>query len=116
VPARVTLLTGIISAIIGGIMPLSEIAALANAGTLAAFIATIAAVLVLRRTSPAVERTFSTPWVWVIGPAGIAGCLYLFSSLAAQTIIFFMVWNVIGVAVYLLYGGPEAGWPKARPG
>lgn len=104
VPARVTLLTGVISAVIGGIMPLSEIASLANAGTLAAFIATIAAVLVLRRASPMMERTFKTPWVWVVGPAGIAGCLYLFSSLAAQTIIFFMIWNVIGVAVYLLYG------------
>ena len=85
-------------------MPLSEIAALANAGTLAAFIATIAAVLVLRRSSPAVERTFSTPWVWLVGPAGIAGCLYLFSSLAAKTMEFFLIWNLFGVVVYLIYG------------
>ena len=89
---------------IAGVMPLSEIASLANAGTLAAFIATIAAVMVLRRQAPQLERTFTTPLVWVIGPAGIAGCIYLFTSLAAKTIVFFFAWNLIGVLVYLAYG------------
>ena len=104
VPVAVTVLTGLISAVIAGVMPLSEIASLANAGTLAAFIATIAAVMVLRRQAPQLERTFTTPLVWVIGPAGIAGCIYLFTSLAAKTIVFFFAWNLIGVLVYLAYG------------
>ena len=104
VPSRVTILTGLIAAVIAGVMPLSEIASLANAGTLAAFIATTIAVLALRRSEPALARTFRTPLVWVIGPAGVLGCLYLFTSLSAKTMIFFAVWNVIGVAVYLAYG------------
>ena len=103
VPSAVTILTGLIAAVIAGVMPLSEIASLANAGTLAAFIATILAVLVLRRTAPNLPRTFTTPLVWVIGPAGVLGCLYLFSSLAAKTMIFFACWNLVGVLVYLLY-------------
>ncbi len=103
VPAAVTILTGVISAVIAGVMPLSEIAALANAGTLAAFIATAFAVMVLRRRAPELERTFKTPLVWLIGPGAVLGCLYLFSSLSAKTMIFFFVWNVIGVAVYMLY-------------
>ena len=68
------------------------------------FIATIIAVLVLRRSAPALARTFRTPLVWLIGPAGVLGCVYLFTSLSAKTMVFFAVWNVIGVLVYLLYG------------
>ena len=104
VPSRVTILTGVMAAVIAGVMPLSEIALLANAGTLAAFIATIIAVLALRRSAPALARTFRTPLVWVIGPAGVLGCVYLSTSLSAKTMIFFTVWNVIGVAVYQAYG------------
>ena len=46
--------------------------------------------------------------VWVVGPAGILGCLYLFTSLSAKTIIFFFIWNAIGVVAYLLYGREQS--------
>lgn len=113
VPRTVTILTGIIAAIVAGAMPLSEIASLANAGTLAAFIATTAAVMVLRRVSPSLPRPFRTPLIWIVGPAGIAGCLYLFTSLSAKTMIFFAVWNTIGVVVYLLYGRTKSALAAA---
>jgi len=104
VPAAVTILTGLIAAVIAGLVPLDEIASLANAGTLAAFIATAFAVMVLRRRSPDLERPFVTPLVWVVAPFAVAGCLYLFTSLQTKTILFFFGWNLIGVLVYLLYG------------
>jgi APA family basic amino acid/polyamine antiporter len=104
VPTAVTALTGVIAAIIGGFLPLSEIASLANAGTLAAFIATAFAVMVLRRRAPELARPFKTPLVWLIGPAAVAGCLYLFTSLSAKTITFFFIWNAVGVVAYLAYG------------
>jgi APA family basic amino acid/polyamine antiporter len=104
VPRAVTILTGVIAAVIAGAIPLSEIASLANAGTLAAFIATGLAVMALRHAAPDLPRPFRTPLVWVVGPAGIAGCLYLFTSLSAKTIEFFLIWNAIGVVVYLVYG------------
>jgi len=104
VPATVTIITGVIAAIFAGLVPLDEIASLANAGTLAAFIAVALAVMVLRRRSPELPRPFVTPLVWVIAPLTIAGCLYLFSSLQTQTMIFFFAANAIGVVCYLLYG------------
>jgi APA family basic amino acid/polyamine antiporter len=104
VPAAVTILTGLVAAVVAGVMPLDEIASLANAGTLAAFMATAVAVLVLRRRLPALERPFVTPLAWVIAPATVAGCLWLFSSLQVKTIAFFFAWNAIGVVAYLLYG------------
>jgi APA family basic amino acid/polyamine antiporter len=104
VPSTVTMMTGLIAAAVAGFMPLSEIASLANAGTLAAFIATAMAVMVLRRRAPQLVRPFATPAVWLIGPAAVLGCLYLFTSLSAKTITFFFVWNAIGVVAYLAYG------------
>lgn len=113
VPSAVTILTGVIAAGIAGFLPLSEIASLANAGTLAAFIATITAVMVLRRRAPNLERVFKAPLVWIIGPLGLVGCAYLFTSLTAKTIIFFFVWNAIGVLVYLAYGRTKSRLAQA---
>ena len=107
-PVRITLFTALVVAVIAGIFPLDEIAALANAGTLAAFIAVCAAMLVMRRREPNRERRFRTPLPWLIGPVGIAGCLYLFWSLPAKTQWYFLVWNVLGLAVYLLYAQRQA--------
>ena len=103
VPVAVTLLTGVIAAVIAGALPLSDIASLANAGTLAAFIATACAVMVLRRRAPGLERPFTTPLVWLIGPLAVLGCAYLFTSLQARTIVFFFAWNAVGLVVYLVY-------------
>jgi APA family basic amino acid/polyamine antiporter len=46
---------------------------------------------------------FRAPLCWVIGPAGVAGCLYLFINLPGATITRFFVWNAFGLVVYLLF-------------
>jgi APA family basic amino acid/polyamine antiporter len=107
-PVRITLVTATIVAIIAGILPLKEIAALANAGTLAAFIAVCVCMLVLRRRAPDAPRTFRTPLPWLVGPVGIAGCCYLLFSLPAGTQIWFACWNLAGLAVYFLYARSRA--------
>jgi APA family basic amino acid/polyamine antiporter len=102
-PIRITLLTAVVVSILAGLVPLDEIAALANAGTLVAFIAVSLCMLVMRR-QPEMEkrRVFRTPLAWIVGPAAIIGCLYLFWSLPAKTHHFFMIWNVIGITLYLV--------------
>jgi APA family basic amino acid/polyamine antiporter len=104
VPAPVIILTGVVAATIAGLLPLDEIAALANAGTLLAFIATAVAMMVLRKRAPDLPRPFRTPVWWLVGPAAVLGCLYLFSTLPVSTLINFLIWNTGGVVVYLLYG------------
>jgi APA family basic amino acid/polyamine antiporter len=93
--------TAILVGVLAGLVPLEQIAALANAGTLAAFVAVSLCMLVLRRRSPDAARVYRTPLAWVIGPAAIAGCGYLFWSLPERTRIFFVIWNVIGLAWYV---------------
>lgn len=107
-PVRITLVTAVIVAIIAGLLPLAEIAALANAGTLAAFVAVCICLIVLRRRAPDAPRPFRAPFGVAVGVAGSLGCLYLFISLPTQTQLYFFVWNAIGLAVYLLWARKHA--------
>ncbi|MBA3896997.1 MAG: amino acid permease [Sphingomonadaceae bacterium] len=102
-PARITLLTAVFVAAIAGVSPLALIASLANAGTLCAFTAVAACVLVLRRREPGRRRSFRTPAAILVCPAAILGCLYLFTSLQAITQVSFFVWNGFGLLVYFGY-------------
>lgn len=107
-PVRITLFTAAVVAVLAGVLPLNEIAALANAGTLAAFVAVCVCMLVLRRRAPTARRTFRAPLAWVIGPGGILGCLYLFASLPTRTQAWFLLWNAIGLVVYFVYARGRA--------
>ena len=107
-PVTMTLVTGVIVAVLGGLLPLQAIAELANAGTLCAFIAVSLCMLVLRRREPDRVRLFRAPAAWVIGPFAIVGCLYLFSSLPVFTMVWFLGWNAVGVVVYALFARRNA--------
>jgi APA family basic amino acid/polyamine antiporter len=99
-PVVVTIVTAALVSIIAGLMPLGEIAALANAGTLAAFIAVAASLMVMRRRDPSRARPFRTPFAWVLAPFAIVGCIYLFLSLQTGTQIRFFIWIALGLVIY----------------
>jgi APA family basic amino acid/polyamine antiporter len=103
-PVRITLFTAIIVAALAGIVPLAELAALANAGTLTAFIAVCACMLVMRVRSPDAPRRFRTPAPWLIGTFGILGCAYLLYSLPWTTQRYFILAQIVGLGLYLAYG------------
>ena len=107
-PVRITIFTALVVAVIAAIFPLNEIAALANAGTLTAFVAVCAAMLTMRRREPSRERRFTTPLPWVVGTIGIFGCIYLFWSLPVRTQTYFLGWNLLGLVLYLVYGSSRA--------
>ena len=101
---------------IAAFFPLDEIVALANAGTLIAFSAVASCMLIMRRRAPDAPRGFRMPAAWVLGPVAILGCLYLFFSLPQQTQVWFLIWNVVGIAVYALYGARARAAALARAG
>ena len=107
-PVRITALTAVFVSVVAGLAPLDLIASLANAGTLCAFVAVATCVLVLRRREPGAHRPFRTPAAWVVAPAAIIGCIYLFTSLSALTQLFFVGWNVIGLLLYFGYARTRA--------
>ncbi|HRO33059.1 MAG TPA: amino acid permease [Brevundimonas sp.] len=102
-PVLMTGLTAVLMAVIAGLFSLGELAALANAGTLAAFIAVGAALIVLRVQQPGRERRFKAPLWPLVGAGAILGCLYLFASLPGSTQTNFFIWNAAGLVIYLLF-------------
>ena len=112
-PVRITLFTAVITGILAGLVPLNDLVALANAGTLTAFIAVCAAMLVLRRRDPDAKRTFRTPLPWIVGPVGILGCAYLFYSLPWYTQQWFLIWNAAGFLLYFLWSAGAAKRSRA---
>src|SRR6478735_3816791 len=107
-PVRITLFTAVVVGILAGLVPLNALVALANAGTLTAFIAVCAAMLVMRRRDPQAKRTFRTPLPWVTGLIGIVGCAYLFYSLPTYTQEWFLIWNGVGLVIYFLFAARSA--------
>jgi len=103
-PIRITIFTAIVVATLAGLIPLAELAALANAGTLTAFIAVCVCMLVMRGRAPDAPRKFRTPLAWPVGIFGILGCLYLLYSLPQRTQLWFACAQVVGLGLYFLYG------------
>jgi APA family basic amino acid/polyamine antiporter len=114
-PTLITLVTGVSVAAVAGFFRLDEIAELANAGTLVAFIAVGACLMILRRRFPDLPRLFRCPAPYVVGTLAILGCIYLFISLPTSTITRFALWNVIGLAIYFAYGRRRSEARKLAP-
>ena len=113
-PVAITVFTAIVTSALAGVARLDEIAALANAGTLIAFVAVAACMLVLRKRDPDRPRVFRAPMAWLVGPVAILGCLYLFSSLPTKTQLWCLLWNAFGVLVYLAYARRNSLLAKGR--
>ncbi len=111
-----TMLVGGVVAVIAGFVPLGELAELANIGTLFAFVIVSLGVIVLRRTDPGRRRPFRTPWVPFLPIASVAGCLYLMAALPLATWVRFLIWLVIGLVVYFIYGVHHSRVQKAAAG
>lgn len=114
-PTRITLATAAIVAVLAGILPIGKVAALANAGTLIAFTAVGACLLVLRRSAPDAHRPFRVRWAWLVGLGTIGGCLYLFLSLPAETLLWCLIWNAAGLLIYALYGQRRSALGRPIP-
>jgi APA family basic amino acid/polyamine antiporter len=99
----ITILTGVFVALFAAFFPVGQLANISNSGTLFAFAAVSIAVLVIRRTDPNRRRPFKTPLIYITAPLSILGCVFLFFSLDQKSIILFVVWAVIGLAVYFGY-------------
>lgn len=103
-PHIITLTTGVSVALLSGLLPISLIAEMTNAGTLFAFIIAAAGVLILRHTAPEANRPFRCPAVHIIAPLAILMCGFLMYNLPIETWAFFGAWSILGLLVYFLYG------------
>ena len=103
-PHVVTATVGVLVAVLATFTSIDVLAELVNVGTLFAFILVSLGVIVLRRQRPDLKRAFRVPLVPVIPVASALICFYLMLNLSVETWLRFLVWMVIGFAVYFLYG------------
>lgn len=97
---KVTLLVGIITAVVAAFCPLRMVAELVNIGALFAFMVVALGVLILRYRAPLLKRPFRCPLVPVIPVLCILFTGYLIANLQTSTHIQFVVWMLLGLVVY----------------
>src|SRR4026208_69464 len=102
-PHVTTSWTGIV---VGGVAMLTDIGSLAdltNIGTLFAFVLVCCGVIVLRRKDPTRPRPFRVPFVPVFPLLGVLFCVALMLSLPLETWARFLIWLILGLAIYFRY-------------
>ncbi len=104
VPRNAILIATLVQAVFAGLVPLTQLAALINAGTLIAFTFISFGILRLRRRSDLVNPGFKMPWYPFL-PI-LAGCasLYFILMLPTMTKISVGSWLLLGLLIYLTYG------------
>ena len=77
-------------------------------GTLFAFILVCIGVWVMRKKMPELPRAFKTPMVPLVPILGIVTCLFMMVFLPMDTWIRLLVWMLIGLDIYLVYGAKHS--------
>jgi len=111
-PHRGTIIIGAVAALLAALFPFDVLADLVSIGTLLAFVAVCAGIMILRVTAPKAARKFRAPWVWFVAPAGIATCGVMMWYLSSETWARLGIWTAIGLVIYFAYGYRHAAPSK----
>ena len=107
-PAKNNLLFMLFVSVFAAFVPARVVGEMTSIGTLFAFILVCIGVWVMRRKMPDVPRSFKTPLVPLVPILGIAVCLFMMVFLPMDTWIRLLVWMLIGLDIYLVYGAKNS--------
>lgn len=113
-PYKSTILTGFVSALVAGILPINILGELVSIGTLMAFVIVCISIIVLRRTNPEINRPFKVPLVPLTPILGAGICLVQMASLPLDTWLRLIAWMLIGFVVYFTYGAKHSKLNKGK--
>ncbi len=107
-PAKSNLLFMLFVSAFAAFVPARVVGEMTSIGTLFAFILVCIGVWVMRNKMPELPRAFKTPMVPLVPILGIATCLFMMVFLPMDTWIRLLVWMLIGLDIYLVYGAKNS--------
>ncbi|MGC8734239.1 MAG: amino acid permease [bacterium] len=99
-----TIIVTLVAMLVASMFPISLLGELVSIGTLLAFAIVSIAVLILRITRPDINRPFKTPAVFIVALLGAIFSLVQMAFLPPDTWIRLIIWTIIGISIYSLYG------------
>lgn len=104
-PHIITIITGIATAIGTLCLDINKAAQICNIGTLFAFFFVCMGVIILRIRDPKRKRSFKVPLSPFLPALGMLACLGIaIKGSSFLTIVAFLTWQTIGLAIYFVYG------------
>jgi APA family basic amino acid/polyamine antiporter len=107
-PAKSNLLFMVFVSLFAAFVPARVVGEMTSIGTLFAFILVCIGVWVMRKKMPNLPRAFKTPAVPLVPILGIAVCLFMMVFLPMDTWIRLLVWMLLGLDIYLVYGAKHS--------
>ena len=107
-PAKNNLLFMCFVSLFAAFVPARVVGEMTSIGTLFAFILVCIGVWVMRNKMPELPRAFKTPLVPLVPILGIGTCLFMMVFLPMDTWIRLLVWMLIGLDIYLVYGAKNS--------
>ena len=107
-PAKSNLLFMIFVSSFAAFIPARVVGEMTSIGTLFAFILVCIGVWVMRKKMPELPRAFKTPLVPLVPILGVGVCLFMMVFLPMDTWIRLIVWMLIGMDIYLVYGAKNS--------
>lgn len=107
-PSKSNLLFMIFVSCFAAFVPARVVGEMTSIGTLFAFILVCVGVLVMRKKMPELPRAFRTPFVPLVPLLGVGVCLFMMVFLPMDTWIRLLVWMLIGMDIYLVYGAKHS--------
>jgi APA family basic amino acid/polyamine antiporter len=107
-PAKSNLLFMLFVSLFAAFVPARVVGEMTSIGTLFAFILVCIGIWVMRKKMPDLPRAFKTPLVPLVPILGIGTCLFMMVFLPMDTWIRLVVWMLIGLDIYLVYGAKNS--------
>lgn len=111
VPGKAVACVWFLGSLLAGTLPISTIAELCNMGTLWAFFLVALTLLLLRQRYPNMDRGFAAPLVPWVPLTAMGLCALLAGQLSSVTWTAFGGWTLVGMCVYVMYGGKHSALP-----